>query len=361
MTQTANRTARAVAYEFDLPRAPEIEGVTREQFEREILPAQQPVILRGLVAHWPAVRAASASAADASAYLRRYDSLRPTETIIGPPAIGGRFFYSEDLRGMNFQRRPLPVSQALAWLAQAANDPAPPSIYVQAAACADYLPGFEGENAVDLLPPGVGARIWIGNRLTVQTHFDLSQNIAACVAGRRVFTLFPPQATPDLYVGPFENTPGGPPVSMVRLESPEPDRFPRFAEALKTARTAELGPGDAIFIPYFWWHHVQSLEDFNILVNYWWNRAAPELGSPFDAMLHGMLALRDLPGPEREAWRIVFDQYVFRTQGDPVAHLPPEARGTLGDWTPSQRATLWAQLAQGVGRHAAQIMSRYRS
>lgn len=34
-------------------------------------------------------------------------------------------------------------------------------------------------------------------------------------------------------------------------------------------------------------------------VNYWWNEARP-VGSPFDAMLHGVPALRDLPPAQRE-------------------------------------------------------------
>jgi quercetin dioxygenase-like cupin family protein len=37
------------------------------------------------------------------------------------------------------------------------------------------------------------------------------------------------------------------------------------------AMEAELSPGDAIFIPMGWFHHVEALERFNVLVNYWWD------------------------------------------------------------------------------------------
>ena len=36
-----------------------------------------------------------------------------------------------------------------------------------------------------------------------------------------------------------------------------------LASETASAQTAELEPGDAIYIPYFWWHHVRSLTGFN--------------------------------------------------------------------------------------------------
>jgi hypothetical protein len=166
------------------------------------------------------------------------------------------------------------------------------------------------------------------------------------VAGRRRFTLFPPDQLSNLYAGPFDFTLSGPPVSMVDLRNPDLDRYPRFAQALEQAQVAELGPGDALYIPYFWWHHVESLESFNVLVNYWWNPARTLGGSPFDVLLHGILTLRDLPPAQREAWRIVFDHYVFQRSGDPMAHLPPEHRGMLGPMTPERAREIKAILVK---------------
>jgi oxalate decarboxylase/phosphoglucose isomerase-like protein (cupin superfamily) len=59
-------------------------------------------------------------------------------------------------------------------------------------------------------------------------------------------------------------------VSMVHVTAPDFERHPRFAEAMKVAQVSELSPGDAIFIPRDWYHHVEALERFNMLVNYWW-------------------------------------------------------------------------------------------
>jgi len=60
---------------------------------------------------------------------------------------------------------------------------------------------------------------------------------------------------------------------MVHVTAPDFDRFPRFAAALEVAQTAELLPGDAIFVPRDWYHHVEAIERFNVLVNYWWDAA----------------------------------------------------------------------------------------
>ncbi len=82
------------------------------------------------------------------------------------------------------------------------------------------------------------------------------------------------------------------------------ERFPRFAEAVKHARTAVLEPGDAVYIPSMWWHHVEGLESLNILVNHWWLPVPYYLGAPSDALLHAILSIRELPAAQRKAWRV---------------------------------------------------------
>ena len=144
-------------------------------------------------------------------------------------------------------------------------------------------------------------------------------------------------------------TPAGPPISMVPLENPDFQRYPRFREALAAARVAELEPGDALFIPYGWWHHVQSLRSFNVLVNYWWAEHRP-LTSPLDSLLHGLLALRDMSATERAVWRNLFDYYVFQTSGDPLAHLPPALHGLMGMHSLEQLREIKALLAHSLSR-----------
>jgi len=112
------------------------------------------------------------------------------------------------------------------------------------------------------------------------------------------------------------------------------ERYPRFAEALAASQTAELGPGDAIYVPYAWWHHVRSLEPFNILVNYWWNDTPPAASSPFNCLLHALLALRTLSPRQREIWKTIFDHYIFNGNAEALEYLKPGERGVLGTMNP---------------------------
>src|SRR5690606_20734510 len=209
-----------------IPHVDVLEDVSFERFHGEIRPAGRPVLLKGAVLGWPAVQAGRTSAEAAVAYLKGFDRGHPVETILGRPEIEGRFFYNERLDGLNFARMPERIGVTLERILNARNDPRPPSFYIQSASIPDYLPGFAQANWLPLPDPPVAPRIWVGNRITVQAHFDLSENLACCVAGRRRFTLFPPEQTPNLYPGPFELTLAGPPVSMVRLDAPDLERHP---------------------------------------------------------------------------------------------------------------------------------------
>lgn len=309
------------------------------------------MVVRGLAENWPIVKAA-----DKAAYLKRFDSGARTEMIVAPPEHQGRLFYTEDMSGLNFTKEPATVSAVLDRLQDAAAAPHPEAIAAQAVQVAEALPGFAQENRLALLDALAGRavqqRIWIGNRVAIATHHDMYSNIAVVVAGRRRFTLFPPDQVANLYIGPFEFTPAGTPASMVDPEAPDLDRFPRAAEAMKHALTAELLPGDAIYIPHMWWHHVRSLDSLSILVNYWWDEApAAQPGlAPINVLLHALLSFDELPQEQRTAWQAMFDHFVFRADGDPNGHIPKERRGIRGTLSPEAKARLRRTLGQMMGR-----------
>jgi hypothetical protein len=149
------------------------------------------------------------------------------------------------------------------------------------------------------------------------------------VAGRRRFTLYPPAAIGDLYIGPIDHTLSGQPVSMA-AGVPGDEAYPRFAAAQASAILVDLEPGDALYLPKLWWHQVEALDPVNILVNYWWDGFAAGPDSPYAALLLAMIAVAERPEPERAAWRAYFDHYVFRPNGHPLAHLPADRHGVLG-------------------------------
>ena len=300
---------------------------------REVIESAQPAVLRGFVKHWPIVEAGRVSQVAVLEMLRRFDNGAPVDAIMMSPEFGGRVAYDEGMTGFNFVRNRLPVSEIGQQVLRYGAFPNPPSVAVQSALIRDCLPGFSAENSLSLLEETVLPRIWLGNAIVTPTHLDEWNNIGCVVAGLRRFTLFPPEQIANLYIGPLDFAPTGAPTSLVSLHSPDFGRFPKFRDALNAAVTADLGPGDAIFIPALWWHHVESLEKFNLLVNYWWHATAGVAAgsdSGFDCLLAAILNLRPLPAATREAWRSLFDHYVFGDQTDVTKHIPPHRHGVLG-------------------------------
>lgn len=309
----------------------------------------EPVVVRGLVAEWPSVQAARTGDSAIVDYIIDGGVTRPVVAIAAPPSERGRFFYNEALTGFNFRKGQGRLDAFLRDLLNAADMPDAPGVAVQSEIISELLPAFHRENRLALLPQ-VEPRIWIGNRIKVAPHFDIKENIACCVAGQRRFTLFPPDQTPNLYPGPFELTPAGTPVSMVDFTAPDLASFPRFEDAWASARQATLEPGDALYIPYCWWHGVESLASVSILVNYWWTEGQPQgIGQPYDALLHGILAYRHLPPDQRAVWRHMLDYYIFERTGDPAAHLPEHARGVLGAPQPGLFEQIRAILRSTLG------------
>jgi hypothetical protein len=295
----------------------------------------QPWVQRGLVAHWPMAQAGRRCAADAMAYLKSTWRGEPVGMLLAPPQAQGRFFYDATLTGMNFRREQAPLDVLLDALAKMADDPQAPGVYVGSTNIDTCLPVFRAANDLPFGDRNPLASVWLGNRSRIAAHFDLPDNLACVVAGRRRFMLFPPEQVANLYVGPLDLTPAGQAVSLVDFAQPDHDRFPRFAQALAHAQVAELEPGDAVFIPSMWWHHVESLTPFNVLVNYWWRQSPDYMDSPIGALMAALLTMRDLPPAQREIWRGLFDHYVFRADAGTAAHIPPHARSALAPLTES--------------------------
>jgi hypothetical protein len=334
----------------------EIEGLDPARIPyTELLEAQQPVILKGVASDWEITRRGVQSAAAAIDYVASFDGGRPVVGYTGPPEIGGRFFYNADLTGFNFEARRVPLTEFLRRIESHLNDNDPPSFYIGSTDIDLFLPGIGEQNRLCLRdpmfegnPPTVS--IWIGNRTTATAHFDFSNNIACNLVGRRRFTLFPPDQVANLYPGPFHLTPGGQVVSMVDFRNPELDRYHRFRDAIAAAQVAELEPGDALFYPAMWWHHVEALEPFNVMINYWWNISPAFIDTPMTTLLHAILSMRDRPEPEKQAWRALFGYYVFGDAQRPAEHLPEQARGILAPLDEAAARRLRADLLQRLNR-----------
>jgi len=332
---------------------PELTDVAPESLPlADLLGAAQPRVLRGLVQNWGLTRAAGRSDRDVVEYLRTFYNGKPLGFSVGGPEIKGRLFYTDDYTKLNFSTERGRLDEVLTRILGHVDDPRPPTIYVGSAPVDSYLPGLRGENDLDFAAQGVQAppAIWIGNRTIASCHYDAPNNIACCVTGRRRFTLFPPDQIFNLYPGPLEPTPGGQAISLVDFSNPDLERFPRFRIALEAAMTAELAPGDAVFVPSMWWHHVEGLSRFNILVNYWWSSSPAYIPTPMHALYHALWTIRDRPENEKQAWRNVFEYYVFGPRERAVEHLPPAAQGDLGPIDDDQARKRRAMLINKLNR-----------
>lgn len=308
-----------------------VEGCTPDAIPDFVFTASKPLILKGLVKQWPVVNAAGQSPETAYQYICGFYNNELVNTAIGNSGNDGAIFYNDDLSGFTYQRQRMRLDGVLEQIRTLERAGSAQAYYVDSAPVDYCIPGFRAHNDLSLGAFKPRVSIWMGNKTRVSAHYDIPDNIACVVAGKRRFTVFPPEQLANLYIGPLDFNPAGPAISMVDLHKPDFEKFPRFREALKHAQMAELEPGDAIYIPSMWWHHVEGLESFNVLVNYWWSASPEYLGSPLDAFNHALMSIKSLPEDERNSWKNLFDYYIFSATPEHFSHIPSDRQGALGD------------------------------
>ncbi|UAA37701.1 cupin-like domain-containing protein [Paraneptunicella aestuarii] len=368
------------------PKVEESDSVSADTLTDYLSSRSEPVVLRGLVKNWPVVRAAQSDAdqeneqdgeqgngegggQDGEEYLRYLAKFAGKKALSSkeplsskdhitvyraPPEAQGRIFYNEDFSGFNFQVANKPLSEVLLLLSgnKENADDQQATYYVGSTLLQRFLPGFLDENSLPIAVENPLISLWLGNRSRIAAHYDFPDNLACCIAGKRRFILFPPDQIANLYVGPLDLTPSGQAISLVDFYQPDFQQFPRFAEAMKHAVVAELEPGDALFIPSMWWHHVDSLSAINGLVNYWWRSTPAYLGNPTDALTHALMSIKGLPKAQKQAWKELFDYYIFNDDESSASeHIPEPVRGVLQERLSEQQAiSLRQRLLQKLNR-----------
>jgi hypothetical protein len=103
------------------------------------------------------------------------------------------------------------------------------------------------------------AYLWFGPAGTITPlHHDMSNVFFAQVRGRKRFLLYSPLQMPYMYH--YRNY-----FSQVDPENVDRDRFPLFQKTKPIEFT--LAPGEVLFIPVGWWHHVRAL-DLSISISF---------------------------------------------------------------------------------------------
>lgn len=98
-------------------------------------------------------------------------------------------------------------------------------------------------------------RAWIGPAGTVTgLHADYPDNLLAQIVGHKVVHIIPPTAERRVY--PSRRYEYGIRMSRVDLLADDTRRWPSMAGV--PIHRASLGPGDLLYLPGGWWHHVMS-------------------------------------------------------------------------------------------------------
>jgi len=328
---------------------PEIDATSigsADDFHRHIVEQCQPIVLKGLVRNWKLTHIANDRAALAD-YLQSHAANHQIGVFTAPAAINGQYFYNEDLTGFNFRQETMRFPDALRHVMvdrKADEDTA----YLGSVPCNDYLPTLINDLPMPMLASRVTPRLWIGHAAHIATHYDTMDNLACVVLGRRRFTLYPPDAIANMYVGPIDFTMAGQPVSLAAESVSAFAPYPYFERARDRVLVADLEPGDALYLPKLWWHQVVSTAPLNGLINYWWDAFALGPDTPNLSLMLAMINIAERPHAERMAWRAFFDNYVFRPERHPLEHLPPERRGILGPLQPDNFGRIRARIMQAL-------------
>ena len=99
----------------------------------------------------------------------------------------------------------------------------------------------------------------------IPLHWDSRDNILAQVRGSKSVKLYSPEQTENLYPG----LEGEQWASEIDMDAPDLNRYPGFREATMAAELT-LHEGEMLYIPRRWWHHIITLSDVSLSLNYWY-------------------------------------------------------------------------------------------
>ena len=304
-----------------------VEGVSADDVPSFIYDSKQPLILKGFINDWPLVKKGQESEIALQTYLLNYTNGSNLVVGHGDPTIDGRIFYNDALTALNCKAYKMSLAELFKHISNHKSDKAPPLYYMGTTSVDSHFSNLRQDNDIHIEGKSPVMNMWMGNQSTIPAHYDVPNNIACNIYGKRRFTLFPPEQIENLYIGPLDFTPAGQSISLVDFKAPDFIKYPKFKQALKHAQVAELEAGDALFLPSMWWHHVEGLAHFNLLATFWWSSTNHSTDESGNALLYAVMALRNLPEDKKAVWFNLFKHYVF--EAPPLDHIPEHAKGML--------------------------------
>jgi len=304
-----------------------VEGISANDVPDFIINSKQPLILKGFVNHWPMVKKGKESEGSLQHYLLKY--AKDSSLIVGQghSDINGRIFYNQEFTALNCKAYKMTLTGLLEQINSYKNAKNPPLCYMGTTSADKAFSNLRQENDIHIADKSPVMNLWMGNQSTIPAHYDVPNNIACNVFGKRRFTLFPPEELENLYIGPLDFTPAGQSLSLVDFKKPDFNKYPKFRQALKKAQVAELEAGDALFLPSMWWHHVEGLEHYNLLATFWWSSTELATDDAGNALLYSIMAISNLSKDKKDIWLNLFKHYIFDEPS--LDHIPEHAKGIL--------------------------------
>ncbi|EDV23297.1 uncharacterized protein TRIADDRAFT_58435 [Trichoplax adhaerens] len=283
---------------------------TASEFIHSFLLKSQPVIIKGAIKHWPAItkwsndyfkskignkrihiKLTEKGEFEGCESVANWKSKRANFKI--PEAVRQQLQF-DDLVVVRPATAELPFPEFLKFVT-GENSTHQFSAYLEYTSIKDYMPQLvQDVQEISFVKDFLQLKhlnIWLSDGHTLgKLHFDPYDNFLCQLSGKKRLTLFDPHDNTRLYEGHIpeamleydwdkkkfyrqnllEST--SMVMSPVDILKPNLQRFPKFTKAVPYV--CEISPGDALFMPAFWWHEVQSFPDKkekrNLAVNFWY-------------------------------------------------------------------------------------------
>lgn len=241
---------------------PRLINPAREDFYRTAIRQAQPAFICGAMNDWPCRRWDDSYLAQTLA--DRKFQINQTKT--------GRFgIYSLRSRAGEITRQ-LTFNELLQSIEQE-----PGMVHYMEQVPLDRLGGVLASDVryFDCVEPSLAesVNLWYSQKDSrIPLHWDSRDNILAQVKGSKSVVLYAPDQTENLYPG----LEGAQWASQVDMDHPDLQTHPAFARA-RVAATFVLNEGEAVYLPRRWWHHIITLTDRAVSINYWFAKSMPEM------------------------------------------------------------------------------------
>lgn len=224
----------------EMPEIPRVKRISHQDFLKKYWHEQQPVVIEQAIGNWPAFEKWNPE------YFRaRWGNQLFQPTLNMPEGIAAGFTKWQDYV------RPMPLAEFLDLM-----DKAPFPCYLRQVEQTRY-PGIEDDYNIDDLDPRASStethtNVWIQSEWVNSTlHFDMQSNWKVMVYGQKRVVLYAPDQSKYLYGFPDTSR-----YSRIVPNAPDFKKYPLYKKA-RGVKTI-LNPGDALFIPNTWWHHLCS-------------------------------------------------------------------------------------------------------